>query len=802
MRHLVLALLTVALATAPLGAQSSRQLPIMNLLWTDLSPDSSSQHAVNPDAASGGRVNGLAASRDQSLIIAASEWGGLWKSADTGRTWHHIDTHVPVATFGVAIDPTNARKVYATSFYDGRVRSLAGVNVSSDGGTSWTHPVTSVPSPRACADSGRAQNPSAFGISISKNHPRTVAVGTNCGLLLSTDAGMTWKQIFNSIGDVWSVVVHDNDIIDFCGDDGHRRSVDGGAHWTTSATAPLPTGQCSIAVAPGNANQLIATVNYTQLYQSMDGGASWQLFNMRTNHPDSGMGRLSMVATNVRAGHAFDLYYGYAMLYRGPCADMHCPVTPADSAQPFWINIGYYSGAHLDVGTILFDPSVDVDACPLLLSNDGGIERNAITTSPACHAPKWVQPAKTPHALWLRGMELTQTLSRDSTVHDSTGLLSVVPFSGINTYHRIIFGTQDNGSFQTDRANASAGVPWSNTDGSDATDAVGNTQATVNTVCCWGYASHLFLRVINEGAILDTTARPLALPSGRTLLQSEHAIALARENHFAILTDSGLFVTYNVLQDKTWSSLGWPTRPPGLFGSASLFVSADNGGPVFYVRIDSAGAPSQVWQLTGAHLFETAPAILSPSALGTWRRITPPGDSGGFGVFVADPANPNRLFASQARPGRDPRMMHSTDAGVTWKLLPALDRCMTHDGVFRYTNMRGPTGMGTGKNPFMGYSQPTLVAYGAPADEGRVLLAGAADAGIFASFDSGDSWRLLTEPVNPVIGVVPHLPRPTYIRISDGPSGSFAYFGSVGRGIWRIFFPRQQPRVPVFAPSC
>ena len=260
-RRLRAALAAHVLFAVTLSAQPA-PVPSVHLSWRDVSPDSSSSHAISPDAASGGRVNGLAMSRDKSLTVAASEWGGLWSSLDTGRTWRHVDAHLPVATWQVAIDPTNAKRVYATSFYDGRVRSLAGINVSVDGGRSWTHPATSVPAPGSCADSDRVRNPSAFGIAIARHDPRQVVVGTNCGLIRSTDAGVTWRRVYPTAGggaDVWSVLIHGDGMIDLCGDLGHSRSTDGGAHWSGPAAPPLPAGQCSIAASPNNADVLIAT---------------------------------------------------------------------------------------------------------------------------------------------------------------------------------------------------------------------------------------------------------------------------------------------------------------------------------------------------------------------------------------------------------------------------------------------------------------------------------------------------------------------------------------------------------------
>ena len=95
--------------------------------FTDINPNQSTLHPSDPDGASGGRVNGLASvERDPNTYYAATEWGGIYKSTDRGRTWARLDGHLPVATWDVAVLPERPRTVIATSFYDGRVASQAG----------------------------------------------------------------------------------------------------------------------------------------------------------------------------------------------------------------------------------------------------------------------------------------------------------------------------------------------------------------------------------------------------------------------------------------------------------------------------------------------------------------------------------------------------------------------------------------------------------------------------------------------------------------------------------------------------
>ena len=121
--------------------------------------------------------------------------------------WAHLDGHVPQATWDVEVDPTNSNRVYATSFYDGRTDSHSGINVSNDGGQTWTHPATARPPANFCLTASNRDEPAAFGISIDPANANRVFIGTDCGLAMSTDAGVTWTFIDptpnNLARDVW-----------------------------------------------------------------------------------------------------------------------------------------------------------------------------------------------------------------------------------------------------------------------------------------------------------------------------------------------------------------------------------------------------------------------------------------------------------------------------------------------------------------------------------------------------------------------------------------------------------------------
>jgi hypothetical protein len=144
---------------------------------TEINPSQSTLHSTDPDGGSGGRVNHLAVTPSNNAIYyAASEWGGLYKSVDQGRNWSHLDGHLPTVTWDVKVSPADPNRVIATSFYDGRVSSIAGINVSMDGGSTWIHPGSATPPLNFCESAARRDEPSAFGISFDPDHPQDIYV--------------------------------------------------------------------------------------------------------------------------------------------------------------------------------------------------------------------------------------------------------------------------------------------------------------------------------------------------------------------------------------------------------------------------------------------------------------------------------------------------------------------------------------------------------------------------------------------------------------------------------------------------
>ncbi len=738
--------LAVALA-AGLSAASAWAQP--EVTWTDVNPDRSTLDAISPSGASGGRVNGLAVDADSKNVYAASEWGGLFKSTDGGRSWQHLDAHLPTATWDVAVDPTDSQRVYATSFFDGRVQSLAGINVSTDGGDTWGHPMSATAPDRLCDHSDRRAEPSAFGIAIDPEAPERVYVGTNCGLAISLDRGETWTwadptpTLNGSADDVWDVVVHDDGVIDVCGDDGHRRSRDGARSWTPSST--LPGGRCSIAVSPDEPDVLFVAVG-TLLFESDDGGESWRQLAGPEPEPQ---GRIPFVVTNPRDGPGYDLWYGDVHLYRTSCITPELPAAAGPRCDDgAWQD--HTRGGHRDVGDLLFDPLAAIDACPTFFSSDGGIYINEVRQAGSCQAPEWQQPAvKTPHALW------------SFTLAGAPGNPA-----------RLYFGTQDNGAFTVSEPGAARGA-WENTlccDVFDISPPPGELSSKVATsICCRrdGVPGRLLL---SDPAMLEV--REVSDPPPGFLGPGFVPAVAALGDGGVVVTTEGIFITDDYsLSPLTWTQLGAETQP---FNPCGIKLALSGGRPTFYLQSGRCFGRSrdQLSRFDGSQ------------ADGEWQRIAPFRDNGGISLFDVDPADPERLLAVQLDNLNNPLVMLSEDGGDSWAVLSELMIQITAGNEFRLRNRRGPSYMG-----FEGYQQPTLVAFD-PARRG-VLLVGTADAGIFLSTDGGETWQRLSDPNATALSGRPHLPRPRFAYFSERrTAGAYLaddiYIATQGRGVWKM----------------
>ena len=153
------------------------------------------------------------------------------------------------------------------------------LNVSSDGGESWTH-VGRLDPRKTIPDEGNIR-----ALCVYPDNPRRVLAGSDGGVFRSEDGGVTWENLDAPTSDleVWSVAVDptDPDTL-FVGTrpEGFR-SRDGGRSWSklhmgVNMNGPIGAPRTTRMVVDPRDNRTIwASMEVDGVYKSLDGGDTW-----------------------------------------------------------------------------------------------------------------------------------------------------------------------------------------------------------------------------------------------------------------------------------------------------------------------------------------------------------------------------------------------------------------------------------------------------------------------------------------------------------------------------------------------
>jgi photosystem II stability/assembly factor-like uncharacterized protein len=240
--------------------------PLLAATWTGLASAASPNtwRALGPSAA---QVLALAASPNTPGRLYATASGGVWKSADGGQSWTATTAGPPTGDSLVA-NPSNGDAVVVAA-------GDCSVWVSSNAGTTWSHPPTRFGGVGGCTVL-LAWSPSGlFALARGK-------------LYSSSDGGLVWSLVGTPPdGDAARdlLVIGTTPATIYVGTEYGtvRRSNDGGATWinrsaglpTSSEDLPFPDVR-RLAVDPTDDDTLYAEVNSVGLFRTSDGGGVWE----------------------------------------------------------------------------------------------------------------------------------------------------------------------------------------------------------------------------------------------------------------------------------------------------------------------------------------------------------------------------------------------------------------------------------------------------------------------------------------------------------------------------------------------
>ncbi|MBS4036411.1 MAG: hypothetical protein KGZ85_18260 [Ignavibacterium sp.] len=336
---------------------NERDIPIFN--WVSLGPTPGYYYAYGN--ISSRIVTGAYHPTNPNIIYIGPANGGVWKSTDAGSTWMPVSDYESSLSMGaIAVDPVNPDIVYAgtgEATYSGVSYYGRGLLKSTDAGVSWTNYTTGLPSSTYF---------SRLKIRPNNNTQLLAALG-NSGLYRSTNSGVSWTQILS--GRVDDVVFSPSGDTAFAVGSGVgiRRSINGGASFSTFGAAGLGSGsRTHFDLAQSNPAVMWAAVyasSNVTVYKSTNNGLNWSTVTMPSGFSSNAGQAWYDLYCLINPRNHDKVYIGLIDIFR------------TENGSTFTNITNGYSGGnvHVDQHFMAFHPTQENT---ILSLNDGGVWRS------------------------------------------------------------------------------------------------------------------------------------------------------------------------------------------------------------------------------------------------------------------------------------------------------------------------------------------------------------------------------------------------------------------------------------------
>jgi len=691
------------------------------------------------------------------VMFAGASGGGVWKTADAGKTWTPLADFLPtIAVQSLAMDPADPQTLYAgTGDNIGGEVGIRGQGIfqTTDGGQTWNQ----------LAGTADANFYYVYSIVVSPIDSNRIYAGTGTGVWMSTDRGATWSQTLPRIAPnsgCEELVIRTDQTTDYlfaaCGRFNAPKTavfrnvdVSGGASWE-SVLALDGMGRTALALAPSNQSiiyALVADVTPSSPFsQGMmgvfrsDSNGDVDTWQAKATNQDENRVNLTLLS-NPRSAF-LDICSTGKPTFTGQASHDNVlavdPLNPArvwaggvdlfrsDDGGANWGIAMFWEAsagiaAHADNHRLVFHPNYDGDKNQTLFNtSDGGVY---MTSNANADVATGTRAGCTPYPTKVSWTNLNNGYS-------VTQFYDGAVFPGANQY---MAGAQDNGTL------------W----GSDAT----------------GKASWITARSGDGGFVLVNPKDPneqytnyvyLSLDrssdGGNTLVPVTTGITEPSTNFLFIAP-----VTMDPSEPKRLYIGGrglWRTGDRGDTWQQATPIGPSGQGSISAIAVSPLDPNVVMYGTSGGQVFHTNQA-LSTDASAAWD-FARPRTSGFVARITFDPTDVNTAYAVyRTYKGTGQNYVYKTsDGGYTWE---ALD------------------GSGDG-------ALPDVPAHSIVVDplNNQTLYLGT-ELGVFTSLDGGNSWlsdsnQFSNTPITQLI-----------LDRGAGVTNLVAF--TYGRGVWKTAIP-------------